>query len=168
MDQPDTDWQGWYDRHGPALLLYARQITRTLASAEDAMHDGFVRFWKNRQHVEDPTAYLYRAVRHAALDQQRTAGRRQRREMALALNDPPTPSEPWRDAARDEAEQQLRDAMKQLPEAHRELVVLKVWGGLTFEQIATATDTPRSTTAARYSAAINALRALLPAEEPIR
>ena len=37
MDQTDADWQQWYDRHGPALLLYARQVTRSLAEAEDAV-----------------------------------------------------------------------------------------------------------------------------------
>ncbi|MFN3168142.1 MAG: RNA polymerase sigma factor [Phycisphaeraceae bacterium] len=164
MDQPDSDWQAWYDRHGPALLLFARQLTRTLAGAEDAMHDGFVRFWKRRGSVEDPTAYLYRAVRSAALDQRRSDGRREQREMRLLYDGRPTPPEPWHEAARDESEQQLREAIGKLPEAQRELVVLKVWGGLTFDQIAQATDTPRSTAAARYGAAIDALRQALPRE----
>lgn len=168
MDQTDTDWQAWYDRHGPALLLFARQLTRSLAEAEDAMHDGFVRFWKRRHAVDDPTAYLYRAVRHAALDRHRSDGRREQRELRLAGIQQPTTPEPWRDAARDETEQHLRDAIARLPEAQRELVVMKVWGGLTFDQIAQATDTPRSTTAARYSAALKALRDALAIEEPMR
>ena len=69
MDDSEMDWQGWYDQHGPALLLFARQFTDTLAEAEDAMHDGFIRFWKRREQVSDPLAYLYRAVRSAVLDQ---------------------------------------------------------------------------------------------------
>lgn len=165
MDQPETDWQAWYDRHGPALLLYARQITDTLAAAEDAMHDGFVRFWKRRENVEDPTAYLYRAVRHAALDQHRTDNRRQAREQTPRVMHRPSTPEPWHDAAKDEAEQQLRDAIAQLPEAQREVLVMKVWGGLTFDQIASALDLPRSTAAARHRSALDALRSALLAEE---
>jgi len=165
MNQTDTDWQAWYDRHGPALLLYARQITSSLAQAEDAMHDGFVRFWKRRDQVDDPAAYMYRAVRSAALDRWRGDSRRQHRELALARTDRPAAPEPWRNAARDEADQQLRDAIKQLPEHQREVLVMKIWGGLTFDQIANAAELPRSTAAARYSSAIKALRDLLPAQE---
>ncbi len=167
MDQADTDWQAWYDRHGPALLLFARQLTRSLAKAEDAMHDGFVRFWKQRERVDDPAAYLYRAVRHAALDRARSDSRRARRELKLARERPPAEPPPWRHAARDEAEAQLRSALDTLEPGQRELVVMRVWGGLTFTQIATATDLPRSTVAARYASALNALQQAiaLPAEE---
>ena len=164
MDLTETNWSEWYDRHAPALLLYARQITNSLAQAEDAMHDGFVRFWKRKDLVDDPTAYMYRAVRSAALDQRRGDGRRQQRELALAHTDRPTTPQPWRDAARDETDQQLRDAIKRLPEPQREVLVLKIWGGLTFDQIAAATDSPRST-AARYTSSLKAMRDLLPAQE---
>ena len=165
MNQPDEHWQAWYDRHGPALLLFARQLTHSLAEAEDAMHDGFVRFWKRRGEVDDPLAYMYRAVRSAALDAGRSAGRRRRRELSLDYSDRPGVPQPWRDAARDETDQQLRDAIGQLPQAQREVLVMKVWGGLTFDQIAAAIDIPRSTSAARYTAAIKAMRVSLPSKE---
>jgi len=168
MNEPDTDWQAWYDRHGRALLLFARQFTSSLAQAEDAMHDGFLRFWKRREQVDEPLAYLYRAVRSAALDQRRAAGRREARELSLAQTDRPATPEPWQHAAKDEGEQQLRDALASVPEAQRELLVMKVWGGLTFDQIADATDSPRSTAAARYSAALKALRETMQTEEPTR
>ena len=165
MDELQTDWQAWYDRHGPGLLLFARQFTTTLAEAEDAMHDGFIRFWKRRETVDDPTAYLYRAVRSAAMDQRRGSGRRQRREQSLAHEDR-SDTQPWQQAVSDETDQQLRESIEQLPEQQREVLVLKIWGGLTFDQIADATDSPRSTTAARYSAALKALRETMQIEEP--
>ena len=168
MNEPDTDWQAWYDRHGRALLLFARQFTSSLAEAEDAMHDGFIRFWKRREQVDEPLAYLYSAVRSAALDRRRAESRRETRELSRANADRPTPPEPWQHAAKDEAEQQLRDALISLPETQRELLVLKIWGGLTFNQIAATTDTPRSTAAARYNAALGALREAMSAEELTR
>ena len=165
MDRTDTDWQAFYDRHGPALLLYARQVTGSLAQAEDAMHDGFVRFWKREAGVDDPLAYLYRCVRHAALDLQRGDGRRQSREQAQARPDRSDAPDPWQDAARDETEQKLRDAVAALDPPQREVLTLKVWGGLTFDQIAQALELPRSTAAARHGAAIKALQGVLSAEE---
>ena len=168
MDQTNADWQQWYDRHGPALLLYARQVTGSLAEAEDAMHDGFIRFWKHREHVEDALAYLYRAVRSAALDLRRGDSRRQQRELTLADQPRPGSTEPWQDVAKDESEQQLRDAMASLPEPQRELLVMKVWGGLTFDQIAHATGLPRSTAAARYQSGINALSEAMTEKDRMR
>ena len=165
MEQTDADWQAWYDRHGPALLLYARQVTRSLAEAEDAMHDGFIRFWKHREHAEDALAYLYRAVRTAALDLRRGESRRQQREWALADQPRPGSTEPWQDVAKDESEQQLRDAIASLPKPQRELLVMKVWGGLTFDQIAHAAGLPRSTAAARYQSGIKALRETMAEKE---
>ena len=165
MDEVGTDWQAWYDRHAPALLLYARQITGSLAKAEDAMHDGFIRFWKQRGRVDDALAYLYRSVRSAALDQRRGETRRQQRELKRTYEGRPAIAEPWHDAARDEAEQQLRQAVAKLDEPQREVLVMKVWGGLTFDQIAEAAELPRSTAAARYTAAINALKAELQTKE---
>lgn len=165
MDEPDMDWQAWYDWHGRALLLFVRQFTSSLAEAEDAMHDGFIRFWKRREQVDDPLAYLYSAVRSAALDRRRAEGRRATRELEYAQSPSVSSTPPWQHAAKDEGEQQLRLALSNLPEAQRELLVMKVWGGLTFDQIAVATDTPRSTAAARYNAALVALRDTMPAEE---
>lgn len=165
MNESESDWQAWYDRHGPALLLFARQLTDSLAEAEDAMHDGFIRFWKRKRQVDDALAYMYRCVRSAALDQRRGEGRRQQREFALSYTDRPAAPQPWRDAVRDETDRQLRAAIEQLPEAQREVLVMKIWGGLTFDQIANAAELPRSTAAARYASAIKTLRDLLPAQE---
>lgn len=165
MDQTGTDWQAWYDRHAPALLFYARQITGTLAQAEDAMHDGFVRYWKRREQVDDPLAYLYRSVRSAALDQRRGDNRRHQRVLRMADAERPDVAQPWHEVARDEAEQQLREAVAHLDGPQREVLVMKIWGGLTFDQIAEAAELPRSTAAVRYRAAMNVLRESLQTKE---
>src|SRR5437763_11980316 len=77
-DEADQ-WRAWLARHGPALLLFARQWSATSADAEDALQNGFVRFWKTRRknlhEGRDELAYLYACVRSAAMD----LGRSQRR-----------------------------------------------------------------------------------------
>ena len=42
--------------------------------------------------------------------------------------------------------------------ARREVLVLKIWNGLTFEQIARTLDIPPNTAASRYRYALAALR----------
>jgi DNA-directed RNA polymerase specialized sigma24 family protein len=80
---PD-DWTDLLDRHGPALLLYARQLAAGRADAEDAVQEGFVRFWSGRARAADAAGYLFACVRSAALDARRSSGRRLRREQAAA------------------------------------------------------------------------------------
>jgi RNA polymerase sigma-70 factor (ECF subfamily) len=45
-----------------------------------------------------------------------------------------------------------------LPEEQRTVVVLKVWGELTFQEIATTLDAPLNTVTARYRYALEKLR----------
>jgi len=58
-------------------------------------------------------------------------------------------------------------ALKQLPDEQREVVVMKVWGGLTFAGIAEALNINANTAASRYRLALKALRPCL-REESVR
>ena len=66
----------------------------------------------------------------------------------------------------DERRAAVEAALRRLPEAQREVLVLKVWGELSFPQIAATLDIPTNTAASRYRYALARLREEL-AEEPI-
>ncbi len=57
-------------------------------------------------------------------------------------------------------------ALAQVSIAQREVLVLKIWQGLTFPQIAEALDIPVNTAASRYRYALTALRRLLAESSP--
>ena len=160
---PDP-WQAWFDQHGAALVLLARQWVPGRADAEDVVQEAFVRFWRSRHRVAEPAAYLYACVKHCALDWQRGRKRRSRREEAHARPE----AETWfADAlVQDERRAAVEAALGGLPEAQREVLVLKIWGGLSFPQIAAALRVPADTAASRYRYALAKLREQL-AEEPI-
>lgn len=163
------EWAQWLGRHGPALLLLARQWVPSRADAEDAVQDGFLRFWRSHENADDPAAYLYACVRSAALDFARGGRRRVRREQAAAATEAP----PADDALftcpleRQERRDAIEAAMRNLPESQREVLVLKVWGKLSFPQIGAALSIPPDTAASRYRYALAKLREQL-AEELIR
>jgi RNA polymerase sigma-70 factor (ECF subfamily) len=159
-DNGDDAWRVWLDRHGPALLLYARQWCRTRADSEDAVQDAFVRFWKSRGRARDETAYLFACVRTAALDLARGGERRKRHEAAASIFEcSPPERDHWREA--------VEAALEKLPAEQREVLVLKIWGGLTFAQIAEMLAIPMSTAASRHRYALERLEALL-AKEVVR
>jgi RNA polymerase sigma-70 factor, ECF subfamily len=151
--------------HGPALLLLARQYFPARADAEDVVQEAFVRFWRSRSRARDATAYVFACVRTTALEWQRGQRRRLRREEAAAR----TESEPLFEtrAELDERRAAIEAALRELPAEQREVVVLKLWAGLTFPQIGEALTIPANTAAARYRYALAKLREAL-AEEPIR
>lgn len=152
-------WTDWLDRHGAALLLFARQWAASRADAEDALQDAFVRFWRLRQGVADPAAYLYACVKHCALDRQRQRKRQSRREETVAR---PEGESLFSDRPeQDERQAAIEAALQDLPDAQREVLVLKIWGGLTFPQVAGALQISANTAASRYRYALDKLRAQL-------
>jgi RNA polymerase sigma-70 factor, ECF subfamily len=160
MAAADFNWKQCFDQVSPNLVLYARQITPSAADAEDVVQMAFVRWWRRFPEGDaENIPLLYAAVRTIALDQRRSDTRRARRESAseIALPhqdtpvfDPPPESK--------EAAAIVTAALAVLPEEQREVVTLKLWSGLTFQEIATATGASINTVAGRYRYALNALQ----------
>jgi len=141
------------DRHGPALVLYARQWC---AAPEDVVQDAFLKLVEQRHAPEDPPAWLFRVVRNRALDAAKIERRRQRRESAAR----PVSwfVEPEIDGL--DAERAMA-ALERLPRELRETIVARLWGGLTFDQIAAVSECSASSAFRRYEAGIAALRETL-------
>jgi RNA polymerase sigma-70 factor (ECF subfamily) len=157
-------WRLWLDEHGPALVLLARQWAASHADAEDIVQDAFVRFWRSRDRVAEPVAYLYACVKHCASDWQRAGQRRTRREEATAR--PESEGMFAGHLEHDERRIAIEAALVSLPEKQREVLVMKVWGELTFSQIAEALAISADTAASRYRYALAKLHEEL-AEETI-
>ncbi len=162
-DGPDQ-WKAWLDRHGAALVLFARQWVAGQADAEDVVQDAFVRFWKSRDRVTDPASYLYASVKHCALDWQRSRQRRSNREQATAR--PEVERMFIGSLEQHERRGAVEAALVALPDKQREVLVMKIWGGLSFPQIAAALETSADTVASRYRYALVKLHDVL-AEAPI-
>jgi RNA polymerase sigma-70 factor (ECF subfamily) len=66
----------------------------------------------------------------------------------------------WFDASLENRERNrlIEEAMLHLPQIYREVVTLKVWGELTFAEIAEALDIPANTAASRYRYGLTELR----------
>jgi RNA polymerase sigma factor (sigma-70 family) len=153
------------ERQG-ALRLYARQWLDAgdddaTAGAEDVVQEALVALLACRPAPRDPVAWMYRAVRNAAIDAARSASRRRRRERHAAA----TARAEWFDAGA--AAETLVDAraaeaaLRTLPVELRELVVLRIWGGLGFAQIAEVTTLGVATVHERYKSALARLRGAL-------
>jgi RNA polymerase sigma-70 factor, ECF subfamily len=140
-----------YEQHGAALLLYARSFVVDAAVGEDLVHEVFLKLLRGETAVPDmPLAYLYRAVRNAALNALRNKSDHAAWDDQLS----------WfqhREGNREE-ELALQSALGELPEDQRATVIMRIWGGMTLEEVADATEVPLSTAASRYRDALEKLR----------
>jgi RNA polymerase sigma-70 factor (ECF subfamily) len=139
-----------YREHAPVLRLFARQWG---GSAEDLVQTAFVRLAQQSPPPEQVLAWLYRVVRNEALATHRGAARRRQREQRASTR------EAWFTTPEDrldanEAVRRLAD----LPLDLREVIVARLWGGLTFEEIAVLVGCSLPTAHRRYQTGLAQLR----------
>lgn len=140
-------------RMGPTLVLLARQYT---SAAEDAVQDAFVRLATQRTMPVNPEAWLFKTVRNRALDLRKAESRRKLREANHR------PSEFFTEPSVDGMDADLAvNALRELPEEEREVIIARIWGGLTLAEIASAYDSSAATAHRRFEAGIARLRKLL-------
>jgi RNA polymerase sigma-70 factor (ECF subfamily) len=161
MDELTTqaDWRRWLNDHAPKFLLFARQKARSEADAQDLVQEAVVEAWQRRGDGQPPPlALVFATLRRRAIDRARSEDRRTGRELA-AMDPPPGP---WFDTSVEDRESRklIQDAMNRLPDMYREVITLKVWGGLTFAEIADALGIPANTAASRYRYGLEELRKL--------
>lgn len=157
LEQPD--WQDFFNEVAPRLLLYARQWASSRADAEDVIQMAFVRFWRrfpdgDRKHLP----LLYAAVRSIAMDLRRSGRRRVTREQAAGA-EADAPDAPCFDTTIEDRETAhiVQVALSGLPDEQREVLALRIWGGLTFAEIARITEESINTVASRYRYALETL-----------
>jgi RNA polymerase sigma factor (sigma-70 family) len=140
------------DMHSPALVLYAQQLCD---QPEDVVQEAFVRLMRERPAPANAVGWLYRVVRNRAISASRSAGTRSRHETNAA-----TERQPWfmptSDAAIDATSAVA--ALESLPIDEREVVVLRLWGGHSFEEIAALIGKTTSTAHRRYESGIATMR----------
>jgi RNA polymerase sigma factor (sigma-70 family) len=140
-------------RYGPPLVLFARQWT---SSPDDCVQDAFLKLVQLRSPPADPAAWLYCVVRNRAIDVARGDRRRKDREST-----PPSTGwfiEPEIDGL--DADRAV-ECLGRLPDDVREVIVARIWGGLSFEQIATVAGCSASTAYRRFESGIVTLREIL-------
>jgi RNA polymerase sigma-70 factor (ECF subfamily) len=154
-------WKNWFESHGPRLLLVARQCTRSLADAEDVLQEAFVRFWRHQRKLGgEPMALVVTSIRRAAVDLARRDSRRSNREGQLENDRDGDENAPLFNSMveGDDRRRAIEAALLRLPGEQREVLVLKIWGELTFAEIAAQLGLSPNTVASRYRYALTALR----------
>jgi RNA polymerase sigma-70 factor (ECF subfamily) len=139
------------DAHAAALVLFARQWCTV---PEDVVQTSFCKLAAQSTPPDEPVAWLYRVVRNAAIDAGKAERRRQRREAAAAR------PVRWFDnhAVEGLDADSAVAALQSLPEGLREVIVGRIWGGLTLKEVAAVVGCSVTSAHRRFEAGIAALR----------
>ena len=137
------------------LYTYAVSITGNREAAEDAIQGVFQQLLRRGALPAELRPYVFRAVRNAAYDAWRRTKVRSDSIFAAAM-DPPAPAPPAA-LRRDE----LEPLLQQLSPDERETIVLKIYNGFAFQQIADLRQVPLPTVASWYRRGLEKLKTML-------
>lgn len=152
--------------HIDSLYGYALTLTRNATEAEDLVQETYVRA---ASAANQPAAdsnlkgWLFVIMRNAWLNQLRHKNSGPR-FVELDPGEPATietQENPHVVYLRKLERQQVREAIENLPQAYREIVVLRDIEGFTYQEIATVLDCPAGTVMSRLGRARGKLRKML-------
>lgn len=146
------DWCGQlYEAQAANLILYCRSFGLGHSEAEDLVQELFAALIQMTVPPDRPAHYAVRALRNKALNYRRSFVRRVLRELE---------SSRWFEPSEGEMPGEVRAmrCLAQLPTDQREVIVLKVWQGHTFEEIGELTGCSPNTAAGRYRYGIQKMR----------
>jgi RNA polymerase sigma-70 factor (ECF subfamily) len=143
-----------FDEHAAALALFARSWCD---APEDVVQDAFVALARQDPGPDRPVAWLYRVVRNGAIAASRRSRRRRRREHRAADRES-APGAPCFDATDDRIDAaHASRLLEELDPETREIIIARLWGGLTFEEAARLQGCSVTTAHRRYQAGLSRL-----------
>lgn len=140
------------ETHAGALRLWIRS---RCASCEDVVQEAFCQLARQDPPPDNPAAWLYRVCRNLAEKQRISDGRRRKREQTWAEA---------KSAVNPEESDSLAEALaavQTLDDEQREVLIARLWGRLTLEQVAELCGISTATAFRRYAAALQSLRVKL-------
>jgi len=153
-----------YDRHAPTLLATAARILGNQREVEDLVHDVLVEAWQKAGDYDrargSVRTWLLVRLRSRALDRWRRAGRIRILAMEDQTLDELLPA-PAGDPGQSVDHARVRHAVRELPEAQRQVLELAYFEGLSASEIAERLAIPIGTVKSRTAAGMTKLRAAL-------
>ena len=140
---------GLFDLTSQRLVRYATTLTCNQHDAEDAVQAALVQIARHItsfSQADQPWPYLLRVVRNEALQIVR---RKRRWSLAGGITDLLTRC-PVDELEQEESYRAVWKALRSLPTAQAEVVVLKIWEGMTFAQIGEILGVSTFTAGSRY------------------
>ena len=140
-----------FEEHGAALVLFARQWC---SDPDDALQEALINLANLEDEPRDCRAWLFTTVKRKAINQSRSEQRRFKYH-AKAAEEKVSWFQPTPTSSLDPSD--VERILSSLSALEREIVVARIWGELSFEQIANLVDRSLSVVFRHYQNALSKL-----------
>jgi RNA polymerase sigma-70 factor (ECF subfamily) len=161
-----------FQRHGAAVLGFLSRLTAQRVDPEDLLQETFLRVLTHAKDFREDAPFrpwLYTIARNVAFNALKKSKRRSEWEAPVDLADwefplearksggDPPPS-PLDRAERNEEQARVLAALEELPAPHREILVLVLFEGFSYEEASRITGDPEGTLRSRVFHGLKKLR----------
>ncbi len=145
-------------RHGCDVLTFIARTINQSHRRDDVFQDVFLAVWKNRFQYQYPRPFkpwLLKITANKCREHLRSGKQR-----AWSLTDDPLSAADQPDASliSRETSDVIASSVARLPQNQRTVVVMRIWNGLSYAEIAQATGSSEGTVRSRMHHALNRLR----------
>ena len=161
MGKDRAAFSGLYDMYKTRLYRYALYRLGDREDAEDAVSSCVLSAWEEIGKLRDPGAFpawIFRILRASCAS---VIADRVRTKNDVSSDQVPEPEDP--DPDRTDVRLMLVEALEELPEDSREMVLLSAVAGLTSKEIGDMYDMPAGTVRSRVSRSMSEMRKVLEA-----
>lgn len=155
-----------YEKYKDSLLTIAVSLLHDVGAAEDVLHDVFVSFAGVAGHLQLRSSlhsYLATSIVNRVRDKFRRS-KSQLLELSQVKPGGLNSVDPEQSAILSEESQLLTEALARVPLEQREVIILRLKGGMRFKEIADLQDVSLGTVQARYKYGLDKLRTILNGE----
>ena len=143
-----------YDRHSRKAYSLAYRMMGERQAAEDLLQDAFLKVWRSagsyRAERGSVRTWLLSIVHNRGIDQLRSLKSKRRTQERIAANAPSSqPSEAFSESWRNTQGEQVREALRSLPEEQLKVLELAYFSGYTHVEIAELLGLPLGTVKGR-------------------
>lgn len=156
-----------YDRYRRVAFGLAYRVLDDPSSAEEVVQDAFMQVWRRAEQFDSSGSanvrgWLLTIVHHRAVDIWRRTHRHDDRSVTLDEElELRSLADTWEDVDRHLTQEEVRQALDDLPDDQRRAIELAYFGGLTQREIAAREDAPLGTVKGRMRLGLNKLRTTL-------
>lgn len=152
----EREFDALVEKYFSALTFFARRWVRH--AAEDVAQTTFLKLIKYAEKNGLPanvSAWLFKTAKRTAIDEYRKTSRFRRLQQEFEDRGEIT----FEDSPDDKLfAQEMTERLKNLSPDAKQIVLLRVWGGLSFEEIADVVETSKSSVFREYRRALETLR----------
>lgn len=155
---------------GPLMQIYRRQLfsylfrlSRERTEAEDLFQETLIKTWKGIKKYSEQqkfSSWLFSIAHNIAMDNLR---RRKKDESIsdIELDELKSTSDQHKDLVYSETNRTVKKALETLPEKQKAVFLLRVYGELSFSEIAELTNEPLNTTLSHMHYAVKKIRKII-------